>query len=82
MCVVRNTQGFNRNFIVTNILLSMQGRFTVEEAYSAVQEQKLDVSKNMLINIIKRLRENDYLEETESSYSVIPREKSIRWGGY
>lgn len=82
MCTVKTTKKLNSNFIVTNVVLSIEGKFTIEEAYDRVKEQESCISMNMLINTIKRLRENDYLEEMGHTYSVIPKEKSVRWGGY
>ena len=37
-------------------------------------------SLKKLEKTLERLRENDYLEEIGYTYTIIPREKSIRWG--
>lgn len=80
MCTIKKTSDLSINFIATNVILSIQGSFTFEQAYEEIQGYVPSVSEKMLLNIIKRLRENDYLAETGHSYSVIPKEKSVRWG--
>lgn len=80
MYTIERTPDLSDNFIATNVILSMQGQFTLQQAYEAMQKYAPSVSKRMLFNIIKRLRENDYLAETGHLYSVIPKEKSVRWG--
>lgn len=80
MCTIKRTSDLSINFVATNVILSIQGQFTFEQAYEEIQDYLPAVSEKMLFNIIKRLRENDYLEEMGHSYSVIPKEKSVRWG--
>lgn len=80
MCSVNVSESMSINFAVTNLILSMEGTFTCQDVYNAVQGYPFAVTQKMILKIIIRLRENDYLDEVGHSYTVIPRDKSMRWG--
>jgi len=70
----------NNNFVLTNLILSKSGMFTVEDIVQDTHGCAIDVNEKLIQNTIIRLRENDYLKERGSYYEVIAQEKSIRWG--
>ena len=80
MCTVMAADKINKNFLLTNLILSMEGSFTCDDIYKEVESYSLNVGRKMIEKTLERLRENDYLDEIGYSYTVIPREKSIRWG--
>lgn len=70
----------NNNFVLTNLILTMEGTFTYEDAFNRISQHIAGVSKKTVRKTIERLRDNDYLDELGSKYTVIPQEKSMRWG--
>lgn len=70
----------NINFAITNLILSMKGPFTCQDVCELVEKYPFQVTEKTVLKTIIRLRENDYLEEVGHSYTVIPKEKSMRWG--
>lgn len=80
MCVVNASKNMNINFAITNLILSMKGPFTCQDVCELVEKYPFQVTEKTVLKTIIRLRENDYLEEVGHSYTVIPKEKSMRWG--
>ena len=80
MYVTKAVDQINQNFIITNLILSMKGSFTCEDAAKEISKCSLNVSMKTVERTLKRLRDNDYLEEIGYSYKVIPQEESVRWG--
>lgn len=76
MCTVE----INSNFMLTNLILSMEGTFTCADICNLIKQYSLNIGKKTVEKALERLRENDYLEEIGYTYTVIPQEKSIRWG--
>lgn len=68
------------NFMITNLILSMTGTFTCDDVCDKMNQYSLHIGKKKVEKTLERLRENDYLEEIGYTYTVIPKEKSIRWG--
>ncbi len=50
----------------------MKGSFTCEDAAKEISKCSLNVSMKTVERTLKRLRDNDYLEEIGYSYKVIP----------
>lgn len=75
-----NTSLINKNFVMTNLILNIKGKFTCEDAYNKVRGYLQNIRRREVKRTIERLRENDYLEETGRTYMVISKEKSTRWG--
>ena len=80
MCAVNITSSLNSNFVITNIILSMQGEFTCEQVCQKLAAYNYSVPPQKVKNVIKHLRENDYLRESGYLYSVIDAKDSVRWG--
>ena len=80
MCTVRTPSQINDNFMITNLILSMKGNFTCDDVCKKMNQYSLSIGKKKVEKTLERLRENDYLEEIGYTYTVIPKEKSIRWG--
>ena len=80
MCSVEKASKINDNFMITNLILSMEGTFTCDDICEKIGKSTLSVGKKTVEKTLKRLRENDYLDEIGYTYRVIPKEKSVRWG--
>lgn len=80
MCTKRVEGRANSNFVLTNLILSKTGMFTVEDIVEDTHGYAIEVNEKLIQNAIIRLRENDYLKERGSYYEAIEQEKSIRWG--
>lgn len=80
MCTVEMENQINSNFMLTNLILSMKGTFTCNDICNKIKQYSLNIGKKTIEQALERLRENDYLEEIGYTYTVIPQEKSIRWG--
>lgn len=80
MCTVEMASQINSNFMLTNLILSMKGTFTCNDICNKMKQYSLNIGKKTVEKTLERLRENDYLEEIGYTYTVIPQEKSIRWG--
>lgn len=80
MCTVEMASQINNNFMITNLILSMEGTFTCDDICNKMKQYSLNIGKKTVEKTLERLRENDYLEEIGYTYTVIPQEKSIRWG--
>lgn len=76
----KSASQINTNFVLTNLILSMEGSFTCEDVCQEINKHALNISKKTVKKTLERLRENDYLDEIGHSYTVIPKEKSSRWG--
>lgn len=70
----------NQNFMITNLVLSMEGSFTCDDIVQEIERGSLEISRKKVEKTLERLRDNDYLEEVGYSYKVISQEESIRWG--
>lgn len=80
MDTTKTVNQINQNFMITNLVLSMEGSFTCEDVAKEINRYSLNVSTKIVEKTLERLRDNDYLEEIGYSYKVIPQEESIRWG--
>lgn len=80
MCTVEMASQINSNFMLTNLILSMEGTFTCSDICNLIKQYSSNIGKKTIEKALERLRENDYLEEIGYTYTVIPQEKSIRWG--
>lgn len=79
MQTVKVTDYFNTNFILTNLILSMPGSFTITDVCDKLKQCSLDIHTTIVKKAVERLRENDYLDEIGCTYIVIPQENSYRW---
>lgn len=79
MQTVKITDCFNTNFVLTNLILSMPGSFTITDVCDKLKQYSLDIHINVVKKAIERLRENDYLDEIGCTYTVIQQENSHRW---
>lgn len=73
------TDCFNTNFVLTNLILSMPGSFTITDVCDRLNQHSLVIHANVVKKAIERLRDNDYLDEIGCTYTVIPQENSRRW---
>lgn len=80
MCKKSISENITKNFIITNVILSKKDSFTCEEIIGTLSEEYAIADEKMIKNSIKRLRENDYLEEEGSYYKVLDSRESKRWG--
>ena len=56
----------NINFIITNTILSMKNSFTCKQVVEELKKYSID-NENTIKKAIIRLRDNDYLEESDKS---------------
>lgn len=79
MCTKNVTNKTNKNFIITNIILSMSKIFTCDDVLEALRKYSIN-DESTVKKAIARLRDNDYLEEQGSYYRVLDNTESRRWG--
>lgn len=61
MYVTQAVDQINQNFIITNLVLSMKGSFTCEDAAKEISKCSLNVNMKTVERTLKRLRDNDYI---------------------
>ena len=65
------TDCFNTNFVLTNLILSMPGSFTITDVCDRLKQHSLVIYTNVVKKAIERLRDNDYLDEIGCTWSYV-----------
>lgn len=77
-CVPKSKK-FNKNFLLTNFILSTEDEFSIESLYKKAKKINISVSKEKIKRAVFRLRDNYYLDEKGSKYTVISEKIAKRW---
>ena len=71
-CLALNAMRINKNFFLTNFILSLKSSFTIEDVINRLADAEIDINANEVKKAVQRLRDNDYLNEIGCTYSIIP----------
>lgn len=78
-CLALKARKINKNFFLTNFILSLKSSFTIEDVINRLADVEIDINANEVKKAVQRLRDNDYLEEFGCTYSIIPDNVARRW---
>lgn len=78
-CLALKAMRINKNFFLTNFILSLKSSFTVEDVINRLADAEIDINANEVKKAVQRLRDNDYLNEIGCTYSIIPDDVARRW---
>lgn len=78
-CLALKAMRINKNFFLTNFVLSLKSSFTIEDVINRLADAGIDINANEVKKAVQRLRDNDYLNEIGCTYSIIPDNVAGRW---